>query len=287
MKLVAHQAVAKMHGVGYLSPRPLCGLDELWIGEAGKDENPAHLANRLIERCLTTGATRSGDNPIVGTLSVAERNRLLLELRQISYGDDVRTSTACPRCATQNELTFRFSELPFDFGVPEGAEVRLPDGGSAWLCPPTARDQQDLLSEPGLSDEQRRIALLARSLVRPDGREGPFSADEISGWPPELRSAMFAALDKVLPDLQCEMSLVCIQCRETITAVFHAGAFFFAEINQRSKRLLGEVHRIARVYHWAEQEILALPCPRRLAYLLLIEKEEDALMLRTAGKGRP
>jgi hypothetical protein len=43
--------------------------------------------------------------------------------------------------------------------------------------------------------------------------------------------------------------------------------------------LLREVHRLARAYHWSERDILSLPLKRRLAYLLLLEEESDAMLL--------
>jgi hypothetical protein len=47
----------------------------------------------------------------------------------------------------------------------------------------------------------------------------------------------------------------------------------------RAAGLLAEVHRLARAYHWSEGDILALSVDRRLAYLLMLEQEADALLL--------
>jgi len=60
---------------------------------------------------------------------------------------------------------------------------------------------------------------------------------------------------------------------------------FFFELSQRTGKFLREVHQLALAYHWSEQDILGLPLRRRLAYLLLLEQDTDAALLRdlTAG----
>jgi hypothetical protein len=54
---------------------------------------------------------------------------------------------------------------------------------------------------------------------------------------------------------------------------------FFFELTGRAGGLLREVHRLARAYHWSERDILSLSLKRRLAYLLLLEEESDAMLL--------
>ena len=51
--------------------------------------------------------------------------------------------------------------------------------------------------------------------------------------------------------------------------------------------MLRDVYRLARACHWAERDILSLTLERRLAYLLLLEEESDALLLGELGRGAP
>jgi hypothetical protein len=46
------------------------------------------------------------------------------------------------------------------------------------------------------------------------------------------------------------------------------------------------VHLLARAYHWSEYEIFSLPVKRRLAYLLLLEEEQDSGLLAGLGSER-
>jgi hypothetical protein len=60
---------------------------------------------------------------------------------------------------------------------------------------------------------------------------------------------------------------------------------FFFELSQRARGLLRDVYRLARACHWAERDILSLTLDRRLAYLLLLEEESDAVLLGDLDAG--
>ncbi len=47
-------------------------------------------------------------------------------------------------------------------------------------------------------------------------------------------------------------------------------------MKQRSQRLLREIHRLARCYHWSRRELMNLSLVQRQGYLELIEEELDA-----------
>jgi hypothetical protein len=52
--------------------------------------------------------------------------------------------------------------------------------------------------------------------------------------------------------------------------LFDAGSFFWSELGAWARRLLHEIHSLARAYGWSESEILTLSPARRQAYLELI-----------------
>jgi hypothetical protein len=62
---------------------------------------------------------------------------------------------------------------------------------------------------------------------------------------------------------------------------------FFFELSDRARGLLRDVLRLARTCHWAERDILSLTLERRLAYLLLLEEEADAVLLGDLTAGGP
>lgn len=45
-----------------------------------------------------------------------------------------------------------------------------------------------------------------------------------------------------------------------------------------------DVHRLAVTYHWGRADILSLPLPHRLRYLMLIEAEHDTGLFSSLGE---
>lgn len=56
-------------------------------------------------------------------------------------------------------------------------------------------------------------------------------------------------------------------------------------MRQRGRHLLRQVHELASLYHWSEAELLALPLPRRQAYLQIIDAERDRALLGALEEG--
>ncbi len=55
--------------------------------------------------------------------------------------------------------------------------------------------------------------------------------------------------------------------------------FFFAELKDRARALLRDVHSLARAYHWTQTDVFLLTHRRRTAYLGILEEENDALLV--------
>ncbi|NVB37040.1 hypothetical protein G6O69_04305 [Pseudenhygromyxa sp. WMMC2535] len=72
-----------------------------------------------------------------------------------------------------------------------------------------------------------------------------------------------------------------LRLRARVRRAFRDRWFFFAELKTAAARLRAEVHRLAATYHWSEPDIHRLSRARRLAYLALIEADEDADLLAT------
>jgi len=58
-------------------------------------------------------------------------------------------------------------------------------------------------------------------------------------------------------------------------------------LSARARRLLRDVHELARAYGWSERDILELSLTRRLAYRLLLEEDADAALLADLQAGPP
>ena len=86
-------------------------------------------------------------------------------------------------------------------------------------------------------------------------------------WSEELESEISRALDGADPCMDLALDLICPACEHAWRAPFDVGAFLWEEVDVRGRRLLDEVHAIARSYSWSERQILELSETRRHAYL--------------------
>ena len=87
---------------------------------------------------------------------------------------------------------------------------------------------------------------------------------------PEVRVAIGAAMAEHDPQAELELDLICPVCGAQFSAVFDTATFFLQELDQRSARLLRDVHTLAWHYHWSEREILRMAPQRRAQYLDLV-----------------
>ena len=69
---------------------------------------------------------------------------------------------------------------------------------------------------------------------------------------------------------EVRFALNCPQCRHVWPDTLDVVSFFWSEVSVRAKRLLHEVHLLARAYAWSEAGILAMSDRRRQYYLNLI-----------------
>ena len=199
--------------------------EELALASGGAPQHAATVANEALARCLV----EPGEDPgawreRVAELALIERDRLLLELRRRSVGDEVRSRAGCPRCNASWQVRFRISELPIETRTAGAVSGVLPNGKTFRLRPLTAGDQAALLEAGGRCD--RLSATLARSLVEFGGRPGPFDEEEIAGWEGRDRDAFGEKLDEANPDLDIRLRLTCESCGSEIEAPFDPESFF-------------------------------------------------------------
>jgi hypothetical protein len=108
------------------------------------------------------------------------------------------------------------------------------------------------------SVEEARRTLARRCVI------GGAAADEL----PETALAQVAArLAEADPGADLRIDLCCPACGEAWQVVFDIAAYLWAEIQALAKRLLREVHTLARAYGWRERDILAMSAARRSLYL--------------------
>ena len=215
-------------------------------------------------RELAVLAAASGETPArLATLSIGERDRLLLAARARTFGRRMDCETSCASCDARLELSLDAVELSVsrsaidddDLEVEaQGMSVRfrLPDSTDIAAC----RDAPD-------DPVEHLLARCVEVLTPPDGTTA------VATLPQAVRDAVTERMAMLDPQAEMLLDLECPECGVRSQTSFDPAAYFLAEIDARAACLLGEVHVLARAYGWSEADVLALGPARRRRYLEL------------------
>jgi hypothetical protein len=248
--------------------RALSANEVLRVWDVGQDLHPLDRALTILRCASAAGEAEVGDP---ADLSVGERDALLLEVREATFGSALAMYARCPACDQQVELAMRTSDLP------RGAGDRSPGGEDGFEITtaemvlrfrlPASRDLGALLDEPGGASEQRLLARCLTSAARPDGT--PVEVGIFPEQVVQLASAEMAARDR-LGDVVLDLG--CPSCGQRWQAPLDVAALLWTEIAASARRVLGEVAELARAFGWAEADILQMTAQRRHAYLQAIRQ---------------
>lgn len=242
--------------------RPLSAAALLATWEAGQEQHP-------LDRALTVLAAASppATRAELAALPLAERDRRLLRLRTATLGPTLAAYAECPGCGERLEFSLDSGPLlPSDAEEAPGGAWEAYGGGVRMRF--RLPDSRDLAAAARCGDvAAARSVLVERCLLEVRGADG---ADPPGALPDEAVAALAARMDELSPGADVSLALSCPACGTAWQAPLDVPAFFWAELSVRARRVLREVDTLARAYHWAEAEILALTPARRRAYLELV-----------------
>ena len=247
-------------------PAPLTGEALLRVWEVGARQHP-------IDRALTILAASHQDVPPdrLAALTVGHRDAALLDLRAATFGPMLRGFVACPACGERLELALAAPEIRLAAYPAPGEPVAQPAGAFEidgwtiryWL--PTSRDLAAIAAPDAASG---RADLLRRCLLAVE-------RDGVAAEPADLPEPVVRELAQQMaerdPQAEILLDLGCPACERRWQAPFDIVAFFWEEIAAAARRLLRDVHTLARAYGWREADLLAMSARRRQSYLELVD----------------
>jgi hypothetical protein len=244
---------------------PTDRLVRLW--EQGVRLSP--LARTLL---LTRAASPDLDAESVRALGLGARDRLLLELREQLFGSALPLYTICSTCRTELELHLQVADVRAP-AAPAGAIYTLEHAGIevGFRVPCSA----DLLAlrvpdSGGGRDSEVETALVLRCIVYAKSAE---TAVEPRALPAEVMDAVAQDIAKRDPQADLFFEIRCPECQRDTQAVLDIGSYLWTELDVAIRRLLLDVHTLARAYGWSESEILKMSSVRRQFYLDALEAE--------------
>jgi hypothetical protein len=238
--------------------RPLSAAQLLAAWERG-------LSETVCRRSLPLLAAASANSSIeeLARLSVGERDRRLLALRVWTFGSKLASYATCSGCQERLEWTLNAGDLQTE-SVPPAVVALEVDRYKIELRVPNTLDLEALAAAQDLTIGEG--VLLERCVVtaQVDGQE-----TDVASLPEPVVTAIGQRMAQVDPQAEINFELHCPACGNRSQVLFDIESFFWIELNAWARRLLHEVHLLARAYGWSELEILNLSPWRRQCYLEL------------------
>lgn len=270
---------------------PLSGREEALLAESNGRARPC-LATAILSRCVRRiGTVSPVSEEAVRSLLVADRQVLLLRLREATFGDQVQATILCPKpdCGARMDVDFSTRDIPVkeseDSGPiyymelsPDAAFVsehgqeyrhigfRLPNGA----------DQEALAPVLARSEAQAAAMLLTRC-VQSIGPLGSPTDEQIRGLSPLARAEIEQQMARVAPEVELTLEGDCPECGRAFSLPFDLEGFVLGELNTSLDLLYREVHYLAYHYHWSEREIMDMPRAKRRRYIEVLADEIERL----------
>ena len=200
-------------------------------------------------------------------LPLGERDALLLELRAATLGRRMEGFAVCPACGAELEFAVDARELAEGLRTP-AAPAAQPKG----IAARPANTLDLLASSAATSAEEARAILLARTACA-DGEETEAvkTAEGAERWlkakPRRVAERLAKRFEQVNAAAEIRVELSCAACGGGSVIELDVARYFLREIGAAARRLMAEIHELARAYGWSEAAIAGMSGARRAAYL--------------------
>lgn len=232
------------------------GLLRAW--EQGRRQGPIDRALTLLQLALPASSREE-----LAALPIGERDRLLLLLRAATLGPTLRGSSRCTSCGERLEFEMHVHSL---VDVPPATPLLSMTVGDLELRV-RAPDSRDLAWLAEHDDVDATRALVLRCVVEARRNDDVLDTAALPEGVLDAIEERLAESDR-LADLS--LSLSCDSCGTSFGVPFDVAGYLWTELAADARRLIAEVHTLARSYGWREADILAMSAARRQAYLELV-----------------
>ena len=237
-----------------------------------------HMPAVVVSSLISSAVRRIGDiapitPALAARLTVGDRERLILAMSIMTFGDQVDLVAHCPNvaCGEAADVNVRLSDfLGLDHRIPESHKhLELKGTTGEWsirVRPLTGSDQETIYGDANTT--ARKLVLVGVEQIKnPDGKI--VQADDL---PPEFESELSIALSSFDAAAESVSVMQCPSCDSTMEVLLDGFTVLRSSLTGSLSR---EVYRMARSYHWSESEILELPIQRRKHYLAIAETIES------------
>lgn len=270
---------------------PLRGREEELLA-SNHCRKSASLVTAVLSRCIRrVGAISPVTEDVTRNLLVADRQYLLLKLREVTFGEQVQATVSCPwpDCSKKVALDFSTHDIPIQESEEHGATYKMMlspaaafkgDNGEEYretiFRLPNGGDQE-IISPLLVENEARALALLLGRCVKSIGPLEVSGDELISRLCPLARMEIESQMETVAPKVELNIEANCPECGREFAAPFDLQDFFFGEWRTSLDVLYREIHYLAYHYHWSEREIMEMPREKRRRYIEVLADEMERL----------
>lgn len=264
---------------------PVTGFEEELLDTVGPSGRSAPVVTALLARCLKrVGTVTAVTNGLVRNLLVGDREFLMLRLRELALGKELKAMIVCgdPKCAQSMDIVLNLHDLipaakPVDRRV---FQLDLSEGEQKFAFEfrlPTGADQEASADWPGGDAGAAINRLLANMIVRIN--DNRFVDDQaVAMLPQPVLQGLERRIEELVPLAEIDLNVKCVECGRQSVAQLDVTWLFLQELLLSRSVLEREVHCIAWHYHWPEREILSLTRQKRRRYLELIQGDTNVAL---------
>jgi hypothetical protein len=240
----------------------LTANDVITAWELGRRLHPLERAIALLALAYPDQSQQQ-----LALLSVGQRDRRLLALREMILGSRLHSVALCPDCGDRLEFGLNLADICVSelSDAPSEMQTVHLEGVECQFRLPNSHDLA--LITAAQTAEEAGCILIEQCILQVSQGGDPVDWQAL---PAETMARLTEHIGDGDPQAEVLLNLVCPACGHTWQAVFDIVSFFWAELEALAQRLLQEVHTLAKAYGWREADILAMSATRRQLYLDLV-----------------
>lgn len=252
----------------------------------------ASLVTMILQRCIRRIGTISPvSQEMIRSLLIADRQYLLLKLRELTLGDTIRGSIFCPwsDCGKKISVSFSIEDIPVIESLNRGLTYKMEFSAEAAFAAdsgetyreivfrlPNGGDQEELASIV-VQDEVRAQDLLLQRCLHGIGPLQDPDENMVTKLSPLARLEIEQQMEALAPRVELIMESTCPECGREYAVPFDVQNFFLGELRTNRDLLYREIHYLAFHYHWSEREIMDMPRQKRRTYIEVLSSEIERL----------
>jgi hypothetical protein len=227
------------------------------VWEQGLNQSPLHRA--LI---LLVAAYPDMQADALTELSIGQRDKRLLELRERLFGSRLVNTTICPECSERIEWQNEVADIIVSSSEAELNEYDLDiDNYHIRFRLPNSIDISVAMTLTDIDKAQDELLTHCILSVEHAGQNS-----SINSLPKHIVEAIGTRIEVLDPQAEININLQCPECSHQWDVLFDITSFLWTELNDWAERTLQLIHKLARGYGWTEKEILNLSPIRRQLY---------------------